>query len=112
MCASFRPGGAAEPRPRVKTPRSTAARRQGRSHRTMSTISLELGTEAGDPFSFRGRPLTVIRGYPLPLGASLTPGGVNFVVMSRHATAVWLVLSAPRDAEIATEIPLEPSQHR
>jgi glycogen operon protein len=35
---------------------------------------------------------TVEEGNPLPLGASLTAGGVNFSVFSRHALSVTLVL--------------------
>lgn len=47
------------------------------------------------------------RGRPLPLGASPDRDGVNFAVMSRHATHVTLVLS-PADAnEPCTEIALD-----
>src|SRR5256885_621470 len=38
------------------------------------------------------RSLQISRGRSLPLGASGAPEGVNFVVQSRHATAVILVL--------------------
>nr|VFJ87525.1 MAG: glycogen operon protein [Candidatus Kentron sp. LFY]VFJ90567.1 MAG: glycogen operon protein [Candidatus Kentron sp. LFY]VFK20467.1 MAG: glycogen operon protein [Candidatus Kentron sp. LFY] len=36
------------------------------------------------------------RGEPLPLGATVQPGGINFSIFSRHATAVTLVISLPR----------------
>jgi glycogen operon protein len=65
-----------------------------------------------DAFEFRGRRLTVTRGYPLPLGASASRSGVNFALMSRHATAVRLVLVDPHDAGIEAEIPLDAPTHR
>ena len=77
-----------------------------------STISLPSRTKAGSRLSFAGHPLRVTRGHPLPLGANVTPGGVNFVLICRHATAVWLVLSEPCDGEIYTEIPLDPRKNR
>ena len=78
----------------------------------MSAIPPVHGPEAGPTPSFQGRSLTVTRGSPLPLGASRTPSGINFVVVSRHATAVRLVLSDPRDPRMEAEIPLDPAQHR
>ena len=36
--------------------------------------------------------------------------GINFVVVSRYATAVRLVLSDPRDPRMEAEVPLEPAQ--
>ena len=36
-----------------------------------------------------------------------TPSGINFVLICRHGTAVWLVLSEPCDGEIHAEIPLD-----
>ena len=44
-------------------------------------------------------------GFPLPLGATFTGGGVNFAVYSRHATACSLVLFRPDDAQPYAEIP-------
>ncbi len=35
------------------------------------------------------------RGHPLPLGASVQRGGINFAIFSRHATAVTLLLFQP-----------------
>ncbi len=41
-----------------------------------------------------------------------TPSGINFVLICRHGTAVWLVLSEPCDGEIHAEIPLDPVSNR
>jgi glycogen operon protein len=49
-----------------------------------------------------------MRGAPLPLGASRAPDGVNFALISRHATAVWLVLSDPCSDAAQAEVPLDP----
>jgi len=63
-------------------------------------------------YEFAGHRLTVTRGHPLPLGATYTPAGVNFVVLCRNGTSVSLVLSEPCNAEIATEVPLDPRNNR
>jgi glycogen operon protein len=63
-------------------------------------------------YSFRDRKLTVSRGSPLPLGATKMPGGVNFALVCRHGTAVWLVLSEPCDGAISAEIPLDDHYNR
>jgi hypothetical protein len=63
-------------------------------------------------YEFEGHRLTVTRGHPLPLGASHTPGGVNFVLLCRYGTAVTLVLSEPCNPEISAEIPLDPRNNR
>jgi glycogen operon protein len=68
--------------------------------------------EAAPPYEFDGHRLAVTRGHPLPLGATLTPAGVNFVLLCRHGTGVTLVLSQPCSGAIATEIPLDPRNHR
>ncbi len=44
-------------------------------------------------------------GRPIPFGATLVPGGVNFSVYSRHATACTLVLFAKGQPEPMAEIP-------
>jgi glycogen operon protein len=54
----------------------------------------------------------VLRGHPLPFGATPLPGGINFAVFSRHATQVTLVLNWPGDPEPLLEIPLDPDLHR
>ena len=51
-------------------------------------------------------------GHPLPLGATLQRGGVNFAVFSRHATEVTLVLFPPGESSAALEMPLDPRQNR
>ena len=62
--------------------------------------------------SFGPHPLSITRGHPIPLGASRTSGGINFAVISRHATSITLVLSEPGQVESLAEIPLEPALHR
>jgi glycogen operon protein len=62
--------------------------------------------------TYRDRLLVVTRGSPLPAGALPTPSGVNFVLISRHATAVWLVLVEPYDNVVRAEIPLDSSFNR
>jgi glycogen operon protein len=63
-------------------------------------------------YTYRDRMLLVSRGSPLPPGATPTPGGVNFVLLCRHGTAVRLVLSEPCSGEVHTEIPLDPHFNR
>ena len=63
-------------------------------------------------FSYREKPLVVTRGSALPAGPVATPAGINFVLLCRHGTAVWLVLSEPCNAEIHAEIPLDPRKNR
>jgi len=52
------------------------------------------------------------RGKPLPLGATITPKGVNFAVFSRHATSLSLVLCRKGQREPIAEIALDPKIHR
>ena len=42
---------------------------------------------------------TVQKGSYYPLGASLTPSGVNFALYSKHATEVFLLLFEPAEGE-------------
>jgi len=51
-------------------------------------------------------------GRPLPLGVSETRHGLNFAVVSRHATDVSLVLFARQRHEPIAEFPLDPAVHR
>jgi isoamylase len=51
-------------------------------------------------------------GRPLPLGASVRPGGVNFAIASRYATAVTLLICTPGDEEAIIEFPLDARFHR
>jgi len=64
--------------------------------------------------SATGRPaLRTDIGVPLPAGAHLKDGGANFVLVSRHATRVWLLLYAdPAAAEPAVMIELDPIRNR
>jgi glycogen operon protein len=54
----------------------------------------------------------VLRGHPIPFGASPSWRGVNFSVYARHATAVSLVLFAPGEETPAAEFPLDPRYNR
>src|SRR5579862_3772844 len=56
--------------------------------------------------------LVTTRGHPLPFGATLRPGGVNFAVFSRHAHAVHLVLFKKGREEPIAEIPLDPTANK
>jgi glycogen operon protein len=47
-------------------------------------------------------------GRPIPLGATMVPGGVNFAVYSDHATAMTLVLYHRGQREPTVEIPIPP----
>jgi isoamylase len=42
---------------------------------------------------------TVAKGISFPLGANLTPDGVNFALYSKNATEVFLLLFDKPDAE-------------
>src|SRR5690348_12512310 len=53
----------------------------------------------------------VRRGHPLPFGASIVPGGVNFSIFSSAATAATLVLFDKGAAEPKAEIPF-PAEFR
>jgi glycogen operon protein len=73
----------------------------------MSTTIEALAPSDAREFACRDRMLITSRGTPLPAGAVATPSGINFVLMSRHATAVSLVLSEPCEGEVFAEIPLD-----
>ncbi len=63
-------------------------------------------------YHYRDRILTVSRGSPLPPGAVLMPNGVNFALICRHGTSVWLLLSEPCDTKTVAEIPLDDLYNR
>nr|VFK57810.1 MAG: glycogen operon protein [Candidatus Kentron sp. UNK]VFK69175.1 MAG: glycogen operon protein [Candidatus Kentron sp. UNK] len=44
------------------------------------------------------RKFLIDRGEPLPLGATIRQGGINFSIFSRHATSVTLVISLSRES--------------
>jgi isoamylase len=63
-------------------------------------------------YHYRDHLLFVSRGSPIPEGATPTPTGINFVLICRHGTAVWLILSEPCNGEIHAEIPLDAVSNR
>jgi glycogen operon protein len=63
-------------------------------------------------YHFRGHELTLWRGNPLPMGAAATPGGINFSLVCRNGTSVWLILMEPCDSQPQAEIPLDPLLNR
>ena len=57
--------------------------------------------------------MTIEPGSPLPLGAHVKNGGVNFALFSRHAEAVVLLLyETPNASEHNRRIVLDPDHHR
>ena len=50
----------------------------------------------------------IARGHPLPLGATVSRGGINFSVFSKNATDVALVIFAGGDSAPVAELPLDP----
>ena len=59
-----------------------------------------------------GEDFEISRGSPLPLGATLKRGGINFAVFSKHATSVALVLFVPGKDDPVAEFPLDPRYNR
>ena len=52
-------------------------------------------------------------GRPFPLGATLSPGGVNFSLFSKNATGIELLLFAgPEDPEPSRIIQIDPRRNR
>ena len=56
--------------------------------------------------------LRIARGRSLPLGASAQADGVNFALLCRHGTAVFLVLYPINSNEPLAEIALHPRRNR
>jgi glycogen operon protein len=56
--------------------------------------------------------LQIARGRSLPLGASAQPDGVNFALLCRNGTAVFLVVSSLEGNDILAEIALHPKRNR
>ena len=56
--------------------------------------------------------LRIARGRCLPLGASAQPDGVNFALLCRHGTAVFLVVYPLDGGEPIAEIALHPRRNR
>jgi isoamylase len=59
-----------------------------------------------------GLDLKILRGQALPLGASRTPHGVNISIISRHATAAWLVIATEPSTDSAVTLRLDPKMNR
>jgi isoamylase len=76
--------------------------------RSTATSSAAIKTE----FRYRDHPLIVSNGSPIPQGATPTASGINFVLVCRHGTAVWLILAEACDGAIHAEIPLDPRCNR
>lgn len=53
-----------------------------------------------------------VRGSPLPLGATVVRGGVNFAVFAKAAHAVSLAIFLPDDLVPVLEFPLNPKFHK
>ena len=56
--------------------------------------------------------IAILRGHPLPLGATVQPDGINFAIASRYATAVTLLIFLPGTLEPLLEVPLDARFHR
>jgi isoamylase len=61
-------------------------------------------------------PIRQKRGYPVPLGATVVPEGINFSLFCRHGSAVTLVVDLPSSsrskADRHLEIPLSPDLNK
>jgi isoamylase len=78
----------------------------------MPTSIAEADSVATLEYHYRDHLLVVSRGSPLPIGATATPSGINFVLICRHGTAVSLVLTETCSATLHAEIPLDPLTNR
>jgi glycogen operon protein len=74
----------------------------------MENSAIETAVRSAEQF---GQPYRLRPGNPLPFGASIREGGINFSVYSRHATACTLVLFHEGDIEPFLEIPV-PNEYR
>ena len=61
---------------------------------------------------FQGLTVEILRGQALPYGATRTPHGVNFAVVSRHSTDAWLVISTNCDRSDELILRLDPAINR
>ncbi|MHB8620093.1 MAG: glycogen debranching protein GlgX [Chloroflexota bacterium] len=77
----------------------------------MSTPNVQYAAPTADLTRIDLQPTRTFNGYklrpgkPLPFGATLVPGGVNFSIFSRHASSCTLVLFRKGELEPAVEIP-------
>ncbi|GBE03308.1 glycogen debranching enzyme [bacterium BMS3Abin09] len=56
--------------------------------------------------------VSISKGYPLPPGAHLRRDGANFALLSRHATAVCLLMFDDVNGNPSQMIELDPSQNK
>jgi len=54
----------------------------------------------------------ISRGSPIPLGATLMRGGINFAIFSKHATSVTLLLFISGESDSVAEFPMDPLFNR
>jgi isoamylase len=66
----------------------------------------------GQVRSFPIQSLRTSRGRSLPLGTTALAEGVNFVLLCRHGSAVWLLLYPLEGEQPLAEIALDPSKNR
>ncbi|MBI1323738.1 glycogen debranching protein GlgX [bacterium] len=76
------------------------------SHRFLDEVSSRQ-SEA----EFAGSKIRILRGQALPYGATRTPHGLNFAVVSRHATDAWLVIASDETSKHLI-LRLDPSINR
>jgi glycogen operon protein len=61
---------------------------------------------------FAGSEVRILRGQALPYGSMRTPHGLNFAVVSRHATCAWLVIVSDDDLNSQLLLRLNPTLNR
>jgi glycogen operon protein len=77
-----------------------------------STVASPTGETGYDLLDMVSREFEISRGSPLPLGATLLRGGINFAIFSSNADSVWLVLYEPGADNPIAEFPLDPRFNR
>jgi glycogen operon protein len=75
-------------------------------------MSSSNNSSADGPLKIQGETVEMLRGRPLPLGATLLRGGINFSLFSRHATHVTLALFEPGALTPLALFPLDPLLNR
>ena len=55
-----------------------------------------------------GSDFQIMRGSPRPFGSEIRENGINFALLSKHATAVTLVIYLPMENESVLELPFDP----
>ena len=75
-------------------------------------MSRSNNSSADGPLKIQGETVEMLRGRPLPLGATQLRGGINFSLFSRHATHVTLALFEPGALTPLALFPLDPLLNR